>query len=214
MKSYWFQKKGKRRLPITWQGWALFAFVIGMIVNAPHLINDNPIIASIIAAVLAAIGYWLMSLKTAPDEVVIEAPKSKKWPMILLGCIVGMVASLAIFGALLSAETWYNHKYIGSVERTPNSDWITFHSVKDGFSVQLPSYPQYESGDVPNTNTTASSYSVSDNTLGKFNVTLLPNCDNFYFCCINYHVSRIPKIYGIAGWPNRQRFYNHSYVKL
>jgi hypothetical protein len=168
MKHYWFHKKGKRRLPITWEGWALFAFVLGMIINAPHIVDSNPIVAGIIAAVLAAIGYWLMSLKTAPGEVVIDVPKSGKWPPILLGCIIGMAASLAIFIAILSAETWYNHKYFGSVQPTPNSSWITFHSVKDGFEIQLPSYPTYQQSTVPNTDSlTAGTYEAKQGINGS-----------------------------------------------
>src|SRR6185437_15352623 len=101
-KVYWFQKKGKNNYsPINWKGWALFAFVIGMVVSGTHLTN-NPLIAGLLAAVFAGIGYYLIGLKRAPDDVA-EMPKIKT-SRIIFGAVLGMSAAFVVFILIFSAE--------------------------------------------------------------------------------------------------------------
>jgi hypothetical protein len=106
MQKYWFQKRLMRRSPINWQGWALFAFAIGLLVDTAIGAPKSPVVVTIISGILVVSSYWLMRVKSAPDG---EVFTKTKLSVILLGCLVGLVAAQIIYFAIANAETWYHH---------------------------------------------------------------------------------------------------------
>lgn len=108
MKEYWFQKRGGAKyVPVNWKGWALFAFVIGLVVSTLHW-SSNPLFDGIYAAVVAALGYAVMDLKRAPDSEVIDTARGRKASTILIGSVVGLLGSLLVFISVLTIPASLN----------------------------------------------------------------------------------------------------------
>jgi len=178
MNKYWFKKnsKGKGSIPVTWEGCILFVLVIGLLVDAGHIVSGL-IPVMIFCGVVAAIGYKLMELKTHPEERY-DRKKDKITKQQILGVLLGFII---FFGGVIAVGVTnikYERATVGSFVRLENdSSWSEFHSVKDDFTVLLPTYPSFSSQSraIPNTDITvnASSYD-SKSTLGEFIIAIIP----------------------------------------
>lgn len=100
MNKYWFKKHGKNgAFPVTWEGWAYFALVIGIVTQAPNLLRGifagGILGAAISAGLVAAIGFYGMRFKTKMDEQ-FDKEKDKGTYKQIWGALVGFVLLLMI----------------------------------------------------------------------------------------------------------------------
>lgn len=101
MNKYWFKKYGKSgAFPVTWEGWAYFAFVIGLVTQVTNILKINDVLGSAIAAgAIAAIGFYVMHFKTNQDET-FDKVKDKGTYKQLWGALVGLVLLFALMFAI------------------------------------------------------------------------------------------------------------------
>lgn len=100
MNKYWFKKYGKNgSFPVTWEGWAYFALVIGLIIQAPNILKgvlgESILGGAILAGLVAAVGFYGMRLKTNLNEQ-FDKEKDKGTYKQIWGVLVGFVILLVI----------------------------------------------------------------------------------------------------------------------
>jgi len=100
MNKFWFKKHGKNgAFPVTWEGWAYFALVIGLVTQAPNLLKEifggGILGAGIAAALVAAIGFSGMRLKTDFNEQ-FDNEKDKGTYKQIWGALIGFVLLFVI----------------------------------------------------------------------------------------------------------------------
>ncbi len=148
MNNYWFKRYGKAgRMPTNWKGWALFAFVIGLIVQVSnHVHNILYVFVGVVA--VALVGFSLMKWKTHPSEVY-SKETDKLWRTQVWGSLIGLAGALAVFIAVLSFQPVATQP---TVQNTNNPDVSQ--------KTEMDSQPQEQAGVANDTETTSENTDV------------------------------------------------------
>lgn len=94
MSKYWFKKYGKYgNIPATWQGWAVFVFVVALLIQASNFFRNTPDIF-IATGVVATLGYLIIRWKTNPVEVF--SKDDSVWKTQVWGGIIGLIGSILV----------------------------------------------------------------------------------------------------------------------
>lgn len=179
MNKYWFKKYKSGAFPVTWEGWAYFAIVVGLVVQANNFLGnftDNSFWKAAGVGVIAAVGLYGRKFKTNHNET-FDNVKDKATYKQLWGALVGMLFLFAVEFGVGSAVIQYEHTIIGYPVRIEGEDtWFEFHAIKDGFVVQVPTYPKYSVQNVPVPNTGESfaiaTYDTKKTKFGNFVVMI------------------------------------------
>lgn len=100
MNKYWFKKYGKGgAFPVTWEGWAYFAFVIALVTQASNIlatvIEVGVLESALATGLVAAIGFYGMRFKTNPNEQ-FDKVKDKGTYKQLWGALIGILIFVAL----------------------------------------------------------------------------------------------------------------------
>lgn len=149
MDDYWFKRYGKLgNAPVNWKGWALFVFIITLLVQVSNHVH-NIVYVFIGAALIALMGYFLMRLKTNPSEVY-SKETDNLWKTQPWGGLIGLVGGLAIFIAVLSLQPATTQQ---TLQDTNDSDVSQ--------EIEIGSQPQEQTSVVSDTETTSKNTNVS-----------------------------------------------------
>ncbi|HLC49427.1 MAG TPA: PsbP-related protein [Candidatus Andersenbacteria bacterium] len=132
MHKYWFKKHGRGGfIPVNWKGWALFAFIIGLLVQTSHLFNDVLFIF-LYAGGIAAFGYWLMNRKTNPETFSKE--KDNVWKTEIWGGFIGLLGAMLVFALVLFIQK--NIVTVSKTNLSPTLENTNEKSIKTDSSIK------------------------------------------------------------------------------
>jgi len=172
MNKYWFKrfKKGFGFIPITWQGWLVFAFFIGIITSSNYAADFTQQI--IILGIVVIIAEVIFRYKRAPKDQTEIVQSEGKWKQ-TMGAIIGGILAIAITTFIGISLIDNQHSTIGYPVRLENEAvWFEFHAIKDDFVVLVPVYPTVQSHETthPDTNekVAATTYLLDGKDLGNY----------------------------------------------
>src|SRR3989338_6078111 len=131
MNKYWSKQYGKYGImPITWEGWALFAITIGLATQTNNFIDDATS-AAIAAGVIVLIGFGILKWRKVPNEI-FDKEKDKDYWKSMWGALVGAVILFGLIIGVGGLKIKYSHSTIGYPIRIENEPtWFEFHAIKD-----------------------------------------------------------------------------------